>query len=98
MEILTLYQRSSTPFFLGSFGSKFIPDFAPPIAGPETVNLTSIVFANDKTSFISSPFRILVPPPAAPPRKEFITVHPSASVSVSFQLNTISGCFVFVLG
>ena len=64
---------------------------APPIAGPETENLTSIVFANDKTSFISKPLRIRVPPPAAPPRKEFITVQPSASVSLSFQLNTISG-------
>ena len=68
-----------------------MPDFAPPIAGPETVNLISMVFANDRTSFISSPFRILVPPPAAPPRNEFITVQPSASVSGSFQLNTISG-------
>jgi len=86
-----LYQRSNTPFFLGSFGSKLIPDFAPPIAGPETENLTSIVLANDRTSFISNPFLILVPPPAAPPLNELITVQPSASVSGSFQLKTISG-------
>ena len=46
----------------------------------------------DSTSFISNPCRIRVPPPAAPPRNELITVHPSASVSESFQLNTISGC------
>jgi hypothetical protein len=33
---------------------------------------------------MSSPFLILVPPPAAP-RRELITVQPSASVSASFQ-------------
>ena len=86
-----MYQRCKTPFFLGSFGSKLIPDFAPPIAGPETENLTSIVLANESTSFISKPFLIRVPPPAAPPLRELITVHPSASVSESFQLKTISG-------
>ena len=69
-----------------------MPDFAPPIAGPETVNFTSIVLASDKTSFISKPSLIRVPPPAAPPLKEFITVQPSASVSGSFQLKIISGC------
>jgi len=47
-----------------------------PIAGPETENLTSIVLANDKTSFISNPFLTLVTPPAAPPRKELITTQP----------------------
>ena len=87
-----MYQRCNTPFFLGSLGSKLIPDLAPPIAGPETENFTSIVLAKDKTSFISNPLRILVPPPAAPPRNELITVHPSASVSESFQLKMISGC------
>ena len=92
-----LYHRSNTPFFLGSLGSKLIPDLAPPMAGPDTVNLISIVFANDKTSFMSRPLRIRVPPPAAPPRNELITVQPSASVSGSFQLNTISGAFFFVL-
>ncbi len=86
-----MYQRCKTPFLRGSFGSKLIPDLAPPIAGPETENLTSIVLAKDKTSFMSRPFLILVPPPAAPPRSELITVHPSASVSESFQLKTISG-------
>jgi hypothetical protein len=49
----------------GSFGSKLIPDLAPPIAGPETENLTSMVLANESTSFMSSPLRIRVPPPAA---------------------------------
>src|SRR5690606_34035833 len=72
---------------------KFIPDFAPPIAGPATVNLTSIVFASESTSLTSSPLRMRVPPPAAPPRSEFITVQPSASVSGSFQWITISGFF-----
>ena len=86
-----MYQRCKTPFFLGSLGSKLIPDLAPPIAGPETENLTSMVFAKDKTSFISNPFLIRVPPPAAPPRNELMTVHPSASVSASFQWKTISG-------
>src|SRR5690606_37555070 len=80
-----------TSSFLGSFGSKLIPDFAPPMAGPATENFTSIVLASESTSFISNPFRIRVPPPAAPPRRELITVQPSASVSGSFQLNTISG-------
>ncbi len=61
------------------------------MAGPETVNLTSMVLAKESTSFISKPFRIRVPPPAAPPRNELITVQPSASVSGSFQLNIISG-------
>src|SRR5690606_33947756 len=64
---------------------------APPMGGPETVNLISIVFANDSTSFISSPSRMRVPPPAAPPRNELITAQPSASVSGSFQLKIISG-------
>ena len=86
-----MYHLSSTPFLRGSFGSKLIPDFAPPIAGPETVNFTSIVLANESTSFLSRPLRIRVPPPAAPPRKEFMTTQPSASVSGSFQWNTISG-------
>ena len=54
-----MYQRCKTPFFLGSFGSKLIPDLAPPIAGPETENFTSMVFANDKTSFLSNPLRNL---------------------------------------
>ena len=30
-----MYQRCKTPFLRGSVGSKLIPDFAPPIAGPE---------------------------------------------------------------
>ena len=34
---------------------------------PETENFTSIVLANERTSFISRPFLIRVPPPAAPP-------------------------------
>ena len=72
--------------------AKLIPDFAPPIDGPDTVNLTSIVFANESTSFMSKPFLIRVPPPAAPPLRELITAQPSASVSGSFQLKTISGC------
>jgi len=32
-----------------------------------------------------------VPPPAAPPRKELITIHPLASVSESCHSKTISG-------
>ena len=86
-----MYHLSRTPFLRGSAGSKLIPDFAPPIAGPDTENLTSIVLANESTSFMSKPLRIRVPPPAAPPLNELITVQPSASVSGSFQLNTISG-------
>ena len=86
-----MYQRCSTSFLRGSFGSKLIPDFAPPMAGPDTENFTSMVLASESTSFISSPFRILVPPPAAPPLNELMTVHPSASVSGSFQLKIISG-------
>ena len=68
-------------FLRGSAGSKLIPDFSPPIAGPDTENFTSIVFAKESTSFWSKPILIRVPPPAAPPRKELITVQPSASVS-----------------
>ncbi|OQA06507.1 MAG: hypothetical protein BWY67_01939 [Bacteroidetes bacterium ADurb.Bin397] len=93
MGVTALNQRSNTPRFRGSDGSKFIPDLAPPICGPETVNFTSIVLASDVTSCLSSPFRILVPPPAAPPRSEFITIQPSASVSASFHSKTISGRF-----
>ncbi len=68
-----------------------MPDFAPPIAGPATVNFTSIVFASDSTSRLSSPKRILVPPPAAPPLRLLITTHPLASVSESCHSKTISG-------
>ena len=68
-----------------------MPDLAPPIAGPATVNLTSMVLAKDSTSRLSRPDLILVPPPAAPPLSELITTHPSASVSASFHSNTISG-------
>src|SRR5688572_30923085 len=85
------YQRCNTPALRGSLGSKLIPDFAPPMAGPDTVNFTSIVLANDSTSRLSRPARIRVPPPAAPPRKELITTQPSASVSESFHSKTISG-------
>src|SRR5690606_16382322 len=77
--------------FLLSSGSKLIPDFAPPMGGPDTVNLISIVFARDSTSRLSRPARMRVPPPAAPPRRELITTHPSASVSGSFHSKTISG-------
>src|SRR5690606_10205330 len=83
-----------TPSLRGSFGSKLIPDLAPPIAGPATVNLTSMVLANESTSFMSKPLRIRVPPPAAPPRNELITAQPSASVSESDQWKTTSG-FLF---
>src|SRR5690606_16210401 len=71
-----------------------MPDFAPPMGGPDTVNLISMVFARDSTSRLSRPARIRVPPPAAPPRSELITTHPSASVSASFHSNTISGFLV----
>ena len=70
-----------------------MPDFAPPMAGPETVNFTSIVLAKDSTSRLSNPLRMRVPPPAAPPLKELITTQPSASVNVSFHSNTTSGLF-----
>ena len=73
------------------FTSKLMPDFAPPIAGPQTVNFTSMVLARDKTSYFVKPFLILVPPPAAPPRKELITTQPIASVSESCHSKTISG-------
>src|SRR6516164_1231275 len=68
-----------------------MPDFAPPIGGPEIVNFTSIVFASDSTSRRSRPLRIRVPPPAAPPRSELITVQPRAPVSASVHSKTISG-------
>jgi tol-pal system protein YbgF len=38
-------------------------------------NNESINLAKDSTSRLSKPFLILVPPPAAPPLKEFITTH-----------------------
>ena len=69
-----------------------MPDFAPPIGGPATVNLISMVLARDSTSLLSNPIRIRVPPPAAPPRSELITTQPLASVSESFHSKTISGC------
>ena len=68
-----------------------MPLLAPPIWGPLTVNLISIVLARDTTSLRSSPFRIRVPPPAAPPRRLLMTTHPRASVSASFHSKTISG-------
>src|SRR6185503_12788996 len=86
------YQRRSTPSLRGSAGSKLMPDLAPPIGGPQTENLISMVFARESTSFMFRPFLMRVPPPAAPPRNELITTQPSASVSGSFQENTISGC------
>ena len=55
------------------------------------MNLISIVFANDSTSLLSKPTRMRVPPPAAPPRNELITTHPSASVCGSFHSKTTSG-------
>src|SRR6188768_863299 len=64
------------------------------MGGPEIVNFTSMVFASDSTSRLSSPLRMRVPPPAAPPRSELMTTHPSASVSLSFHSKTISGRFV----
>ena len=91
MGVTAAYHLLRTPSFRGSFGSKLIPDLAPPIGGPATVNLTSIVFASDSTSRLSNPFRMRVPPPAAPPLRELITTHPSASVSESFHSKTISG-------
>jgi hypothetical protein len=43
-----------------------------------------MVLAKESTSSFVHPNRIRVPPPAAPPRSEFITTHPSAPVSSSF--------------
>src|SRR6185295_6781718 len=60
---------------------------------PDTVNLTSIVLASDSTSRRSSPLRMRVPPPAAPPRSELMTTQPLAGVSVSFHSKTIWGAF-----
>src|SRR4051794_19802969 len=71
-----------------------MPDLAPPMAGPDTVNFTSMVLARDSTSRRSRPTRIRVPPPAAPPRRELITTQPLASVSLSFHSNTISADLV----
>ena len=87
---MALYQRFKTPSLRGSLGSKSIPLFAPPIAGPATVNLISIVFASERTSFSVSPLRIRVPPPAAPPLSELMTTQPLASVSASCQWKTTS--------
>src|SRR5690554_1064417 len=70
-----------------------MPLLAPPIWGPDTVNLISMVLAKDTTSLLSSPSRIRVPPPAAPPRRELITTQPTASVWGSCHSNTISGSF-----
>src|SRR6516164_4705110 len=68
-----------------------MPDFAPPMAGPDTLNLTSMVLASDSTSRRSSPARMRVPPPAAPPRSELMTTQPLAGVSASCHSKTISG-------
>jgi len=71
-----------------------MPDLAPPMLGPDTVNLISTVLASETTSPRSNPFRMRVPPPAAPPRRELMTTHPSAPVSESFHSKTNSGCLI----
>src|SRR2546427_1942483 len=68
-----------------------MPDLAPPMAGPLTLNLTSMVLASDSTSRRSRPLRMRVPPPAAPPRSELMTTQPRAGVSASCHSKTISG-------
>lgn len=70
-----------------------MPLFAPPMAGPATLNLISITFAKEVTSSLLRPFRIRVPPPAAPPLRELITIQPSASVSESCHSKMTSGFF-----
>ena len=89
-ELLTWGAYSALIFlsFATSFGGMFDQNIGPLSFGVSL--LISMVFASESTSFSVSPGRILVPPPAAPPRSELMTTQPLASVSASCQWKTTS--------